>query len=347
MLKALGMSGSNSIVSPRIEVGDLDPGESRTLTADVAAPRGLRAGSIEFSIDVIEEMGFGLAEPVIAVVQTLEATTPELELAGVEIFDGESAMAQGNADGVVQAGEQIELRLQIANRGRGPAREGRARLAGGDPARIILDEATFGNLPPGAVKAASFSFVLPARISRSTLPFRLEIIDRDGNASSQDVNIDVGKLQTTRINLGLGTGAKKLRLARETIAVFPVHSVVVPGPSDIEMLGLNQLYASIFSEAGLRVVPQEQIRDRLRTVKVEGYEECFAEGCQIELGKALAATVVVQTSMTMLGSSCLATGTVYELRSETALVSASRKTGCDVESLSEALEGLAREMITR
>lgn len=108
----------------------------------------------------------------------------------------------------------------------------------------------------------------------------------------------------------------------------------------------DYLAAQVTALARFKVVPREQLRARLAQQKTAGYRECFDQGCQIELGKALAAEKSLATKILRVGSGCTLTAMLYDLRTETAERAASVEvdTGCTDQAMMAALRQVARKL---
>ncbi len=108
------------------------------------------------------------------------------------------------------------------------------------------------------------------------------------------------------------------------------------------LLQLKAYLRAKLSEGGVfQVVPEGQMRGRLRQQKKDSYKHCYDEKCQIELGRELAAQKSLSTQIAKVGSQCVVMSALYDLRRSTAERSASHKTGCSQTQLIEAVEHIA------
>jgi hypothetical protein len=108
----------------------------------------------------------------------------------------------------------------------------------------------------------------------------------------------------------------------------------------------DYLAAQVTALAGFKVVPREQLRARLVQQKTGGYRECFDQGCQIELGKALAAEKSLSTKILRVGKGCTLAAMLFDLKTETAERAASMdlEAGCTDEAIKTALGEVARKL---
>jgi hypothetical protein len=88
-------------------------------------------------------------------------------------------------------------------------------------------------------------------------------------------------------------------------------------------------------------VPREAIRRRLEQSKEKSYRACVDESCQIEIGKAVAAEKVISTKIIRQEASCVATATLYDLRTEATERAAVVQSSCAVSDLTRAMNELA------
>jgi hypothetical protein len=84
---------------------------------------------------------------------------------------------------------------------------------------------------------------------------------------------------------------------------------------------------------------------QLQALKAESYQSCFDDSCQIELGKALAASHIVRSKITKFGSRCVLNGELIDLTREVTIKAASAQGACLAEGFLEMSETLARDLM--
>src|SRR5262249_35929284 len=105
---------------------------------------------------------------------------------------------------------------------------------------------------------------------------------------------------------------------------------------------LSGYLATRLSElGGFQVLPRSDLRARLGESKADSYRTCFDEACQIELGKALAAQVVLSTRILKVGNQCALSSNLQNLKTETSVGAASVRTDCSTNNLMDAADKLA------
>jgi len=112
---------------------------------------------------------------------------------------------------------------------------------------------------------------------------------------------------------------------------------------DLERL-TDYLAAQLAATRRYAVVPKSAIKKALTREKRTSYEACFAEECQIEIGKELAAQQTLASKLTLFGSKCVFTLTFYDLRQATSVGGIAREGGCAIEDakalVDSAIDGL-------
>jgi hypothetical protein len=128
------------------------------------------------------------------------------------------------------------------------------------------------------------------------------------------------------------------------VAVFDVEANGVPLPA--EALGrLGAYVASRLAASGVyAVVPREQIKAQLEARRAESYKACYEQSCQIEIGKEVAAQKSLATSLLKLGSSCVATMTLFDLRTAATEKATTAEGGCTEDAMVGSLKAALAEL---
>lgn len=125
------------------------------------------------------------------------------------------------------------------------------------------------------------------------------------------------------------------------LAVFelrdPAHVV-----STADRRSLTRYLATKLAETGrFQVVPETDVRRVLEEKKLESYDACYDEACQIEIGKELAAQKSVAVELVQLGETCAMTALVFDLATAASERAATEKGSCAIEVLVVLIEKLA------
>ncbi len=99
------------------------------------------------------------------------------------------------------------------------------------------------------------------------------------------------------------------------------------------------------AERGLRTVDrstqESTLKETIGQMKADSYKSCYDDNCQVELGKALAATHILRTKITRFGSRCVLNGELIDLKAEVATNAASSRGGCGAEGFLNMSEDVA------
>lgn len=129
-------------------------------------------------------------------------------------------------------------------------------------------------------------------------------------------------------------------------AVFAIRDMTEKlDPHVLEQL-TEFLSVQVAQQLGYKVVPREQLRGQLASAKSETFKACYDESCQIELGKAVAASKSISTTLIRVGNRCAFNATVYDLKTESADGAASADTACDENALLDGVRSVVRGLKT-
>ena len=87
--------------------------------------------------------------------------------------------------------------------------------------------------------------------------------------------------------------------------------------------------AKLAESGQYQVVPRADVRSALIEQKKESYKECYAESCQIEIGKELAAQKALAGAIVKFGQQCLVTLKLFDLVRSTQEAAGTAKGACD------------------
>ncbi len=131
------------------------------------------------------------------------------------------------------------------------------------------------------------------------------------------------------------------------VAVFEIQPRGVNLNRDL-LRSLTEYLGTALSESGAyRVVPPGDIRRALMGKARESYKECYDKQCQIELGRELAANKTISSSILKIGKSCVVTCSVYDLKTQTAELSAKVEGRCGADALLASLREVARKVCAK
>ena len=128
------------------------------------------------------------------------------------------------------------------------------------------------------------------------------------------------------------------------VAVFLMESKGSPLKAD-EVVGLTDYLATKLGEDGqFQIIPRDELKKRIANVKNQSYDKRFDSAFQIEIGREMAAQYSISSTVMKLGSQCLVTAQVWDLRRAIQVRSASERTGCKPEKLIDSVELIAGKL---
>ena len=110
--------------------------------------------------------------------------------------------------------------------------------------------------------------------------------------------------------LGVGIAIAPGPLAagdRPVVAVFSLQSSGVDLDAEARQRLSNYVGDRLVRSGRYALVPSSDVQRAIAAQKAESYRACYAESCQIEIGKELAASKSLATSIGRVGSRCLVT----------------------------------------
>jgi hypothetical protein len=124
---------------------------------------------------------------------------------------------------------------------------------------------------------------------------------------------------------------------RPILAVFDLEAKGVALDAEtLERLS-DYLTVVLVESSAFKVVPREQLTERLRAQKKTSYRSCYDQQCQIEIGRELAASKSLATRVVRLGTSCTVVSSLYDLKTATAETAARARGPCDEEAIAAML----------
>jgi hypothetical protein len=114
---------------------------------------------------------------------------------------------------------------------------------------------------------------------------------------------------------------------------------------DEEVEALTDFLSTKLGEQGrFQIIPRDEIRRRLVKQKKESYKSCYDKQCQVEVGRELAAQFSVSAGISKVGTRCLITAALYDLKKAATWRTATAKAACDADALLVAVEEIAAKL---
>jgi hypothetical protein len=102
--------------------------------------------------------------------------------------------------------------------------------------------------------------------------------------------------------------------------------------------------AAKLTEGGYKVVPRDQLLQRIKAQQKKSHKSCYDQSCQIELGRELAAQKSLSTKILRIGDTCQVTAVLYDLRQSTTDTAATAEAPCNVNKLLGAVKEISRKL---
>ena len=135
--------------------------------------------------------------------------------------------------------------------------------------------------------------------------------------------------------------------ARPVVAVFAIENKGAQlEPSSGERIA-DYVGAQLVAYGGFLVVPPETLRQALAKQKAESYRDCYDESCRIEIGQELAAEKALAGAVARIGTRCVVTLKLYDLRQSAQEAAGTAKGSCDEDGVLDSIETALRRLVGR
>lgn len=133
------------------------------------------------------------------------------------------------------------------------------------------------------------------------------------------------------------------------IAVMTAASSGKTGLEKPMLVALTDQIRIYIAERGARVVDRSTQEAALKSLvdeeKKRSYSACVDASCQIPLGKALAASHILKSTVARFGKACSTNGELIDLKAEVTVAAGSARSDCSEEDLLYAAESLAEQLV--
>ena len=173
--------------SQRLEFGQIDPGQSKSLEISFQTDPLMRTQDIPVEIS-FDEYNSYVPPAINAKLYVAEALRPKFDYA-YQIVDGGTENSVGNGDGIIQYGESFDLALTVRNSGTGAASQVQTKLtllqkvsrrSSSNRGVNIFGDSTYQmtNIQPGSSQTATFNIGVKPNALVSSIPLYLTITDQ-------------------------------------------------------------------------------------------------------------------------------------------------------------------------
>jgi hypothetical protein len=128
------------------------------------------------------------------------------------------------------------------------------------------------------------------------------------------------------------------------VAVFSIENRGSPLSKD-ELIALTDYLGTKLGEQGkYQIIPRQEIRKRLVRQKKASFKACYDQSCQIEVGREMAAQFTVSASISRVGSTCIITAAMYDLKKAATYKTGTAKGPCTADDLLVSVEQIAGKL---
>jgi hypothetical protein len=160
--------------TPRVDIGDIQPNQSKDVVVNIAGGMQMSAGIAEFKIEVLEEKGFD-AYPLEMKIETRPFQPPNIVVADA-VFSTETG-------GKIKLNYPIQLKVLVQNIGHGDAKDVNLVFGFPNPDCFYLgetDKFPLGIMKAGETRELDFIFTATRRYKEPTIPISLTIAESYG-----------------------------------------------------------------------------------------------------------------------------------------------------------------------
>jgi hypothetical protein len=183
------------IVLPKV-IRRIEPNEKREIEIGFKAGFNIKSSEHKIKIDILEHFGFDLDQATM-IFNSLQYQQAKLDFIGMELYDQGEGAAPIIADGLLQAGEQVKIKVVVQNIGQNVALNSRYKVESRDPNIYIEEgEGDLGNVKIGEVKEFFIKVTPNKRVkTEKDLPIFLTVNESKlyGNISEKQLPIALQK----------------------------------------------------------------------------------------------------------------------------------------------------------
>lgn len=135
--------------------------------------------------------------------------------------------------------------------------------------------------------------------------------------------------------------------AEDVVAVFGVEARGIDVDTKTRR-ALTEYAATLLATDGrYAIVPPDEIRRALMREKAASYRECYDTSCQIEIGKEIAANLTLSTTLSRIGSTCVLSMRLFDLRTAASVGAATARGVCSDDAFVQGIEKCVADLTGR
>ena len=177
-------------------IPNIAPNSSQTVEIPISATDAVESAQVKLKVEVLEGGVGADAEPVILAFETRELKPPQLKIASSAIDDDDVGESQGNANGKIEQGEQVEVNVIIQNVGVGDAENVLVQV--NVPQNVVYASQSprfdLGKLEAGKWKKLHFSIWVNKRYADEGIPLGIYVKEkRERFSLSETLSLPLNK----------------------------------------------------------------------------------------------------------------------------------------------------------
>jgi hypothetical protein len=161
-------------------------------------------------------------------------------------------------------------------------------------------------------------------------------------------NIKCGFFETVVLVSGVLLLSSSKMMAQEKLpiaVVFDIEAKRIDLDKELIDALTTHLSARIAELGVFQLIPRAELKSRLLQQKKTSYKNCYDQSCQIEMGRELAASKTISTTITKFGSKCNIGMSLYDLKKAATEKGSTHSGKCDEEALADSLSKAAVALV--
>lgn len=214
-----------------MDIGSIEPGKSDTVVVMFKAGMNLKSADHKFSIRVKEYFGYDM-DPAYLMLNTYAFQHPQLAFSGFEIKDSGTGTASIIADGKLQPGEMVKVKLYVQNIGQNISKETYYNITCESEDISISDcSGKIGDILIGEVREIWFTLSPNKRVNvKDNLPIRLSLTNESHKGEIGNFSLPIAVNQNPP-GKNIHTVEPKLEQLKAQIAKYEVKYDKMPSRS--------------------------------------------------------------------------------------------------------------------
>jgi len=173
-------------------IREIKPNTSQKVIIPINAGFKISSNELKFQISVTEHFGYDM-DAAYLLLNTLEFQKPQLYFSGMEIFDAGAGTGAIVADGQLQAGELVKVKIVVQNIGNNEAKDVKYSITATDPNIFIMEgEGNIGVMNIGETKEVWFNISPNKRVTtQDKLPVFMSMTESKNTGNLTGIQLPI------------------------------------------------------------------------------------------------------------------------------------------------------------